>query len=54
MLRLIGEKADGWWPSLYGLHPGDLERGNRIIDEAARAAGREPDEIRRLINVKPS
>jgi alkanesulfonate monooxygenase SsuD/methylene tetrahydromethanopterin reductase-like flavin-dependent oxidoreductase (luciferase family)/FAD/FMN-containing dehydrogenase len=51
MLRLIGAKADGWLPSLAYLQDGDLERGNRIIDEAARAAGRDPREIRRLLNV---
>jgi FAD/FMN-containing dehydrogenase len=51
MLRLIGEKADGWLPSLAYLKDGDLERGNRVIDEAAAAAGREPREIRRLLNI---
>ena len=51
MLRLAGEKADGWLPSLAYLKPGDLERGNAIIDEAAAAAGRNPREIRRLLNI---
>jgi alkanesulfonate monooxygenase SsuD/methylene tetrahydromethanopterin reductase-like flavin-dependent oxidoreductase (luciferase family) len=51
MLRLIGAKADGWLPSLAYLEDGDLERGNRIIDEAARGAGRDPRAIRRLLNV---
>src|SRR5215468_9038739 len=51
MLRLIGEKADGWLPSLFYLKDGDLDRGNRIIDEAAAAAGRDPREIRRLLNI---
>ncbi|GAA1029034.1 hypothetical protein GCM10009557_16120 [Virgisporangium ochraceum] len=53
MLRLIGAKADGWLPSLFYLEDGDLERGNRIIDEAAAEAGRDPREIRRLLNVGP-
>ena len=53
MLRLIGRKADGWLPSLAYLEDGALERGNRIIDEAAVAAGRDPREIRRLLNVGP-
>ncbi|MGH3163397.1 MAG: LLM class flavin-dependent oxidoreductase, partial [Streptosporangiaceae bacterium] len=53
MLRLAGEKADGWLPSLAYLKPGDLERGNAIIDEAAVAAGRNPREIRRLLNIPP-
>jgi alkanesulfonate monooxygenase SsuD/methylene tetrahydromethanopterin reductase-like flavin-dependent oxidoreductase (luciferase family) len=35
MLRLIAEKADGWLPSLFYLNDGDLDRGNRIIDQAA-------------------
>lgn len=51
MLRRIGQKADGWLPSLPYLKPGDLSGGNRIIDEAARAAGRDPREIRRLLNI---
>jgi alkanesulfonate monooxygenase SsuD/methylene tetrahydromethanopterin reductase-like flavin-dependent oxidoreductase (luciferase family) len=51
MLRLVGEKADGWLPSLFGhLTVADLARGNRIIDEAATAAGRDPRSIRRLVN----
>jgi alkanesulfonate monooxygenase SsuD/methylene tetrahydromethanopterin reductase-like flavin-dependent oxidoreductase (luciferase family) len=53
MLRLTGEKADGWLPSLPYLKPGDLERGNAIIDQAAAAAGRDPREIRRLLNITP-
>jgi alkanesulfonate monooxygenase SsuD/methylene tetrahydromethanopterin reductase-like flavin-dependent oxidoreductase (luciferase family) len=53
MLRLIGEKADGWLPSLSYLKDGDLERGNRIIDESAVEAGRDAREIRRLLNISP-
>jgi alkanesulfonate monooxygenase SsuD/methylene tetrahydromethanopterin reductase-like flavin-dependent oxidoreductase (luciferase family)/FAD/FMN-containing dehydrogenase len=53
MLGLIGEKADGWLPSLAYLQDGDLQRGNATIDEAANAAGREPREIRRLLNISP-
>jgi alkanesulfonate monooxygenase SsuD/methylene tetrahydromethanopterin reductase-like flavin-dependent oxidoreductase (luciferase family) len=52
MLRLIGRKADGWLPSLSYMEEGDLERGNRIIDEAAAEAGRDPRAIRRLLNVQ--
>jgi FAD/FMN-containing dehydrogenase len=52
MLRLIGRKADGWLPSLPYLTVDGLERGNRIIDEAATAAGRDPREIRRLVNIQ--
>jgi alkanesulfonate monooxygenase SsuD/methylene tetrahydromethanopterin reductase-like flavin-dependent oxidoreductase (luciferase family) len=52
MLRLTGAKADGWLPSLSYLEPGDAARGNQAIDEAAVAAGRDPREIRRLLNVQ--
>jgi FAD/FMN-containing dehydrogenase len=51
MLKLIGRKADGWLPSYFYLQPGDLARGNKTIDEAATEAGRDPREIRRLLNV---
>jgi alkanesulfonate monooxygenase SsuD/methylene tetrahydromethanopterin reductase-like flavin-dependent oxidoreductase (luciferase family) len=51
MLRLIGRKADGWLPSLGYLKPGELQAANKIIDEAAREAGRDPREIRRLLNI---
>jgi alkanesulfonate monooxygenase SsuD/methylene tetrahydromethanopterin reductase-like flavin-dependent oxidoreductase (luciferase family) len=56
MLQLIGRKADGWIPAslpylIGGDLEGELERGNRIIDEAALAAGRDPREIRRLLNI---
>jgi len=54
MLRLTGRKADGWLPSLSYLQPGHLQRGNRAIDEAAAAAGRDPREITRLLNVAGS
>jgi FAD/FMN-containing dehydrogenase len=51
MLGLVGRKADGWLPSLPYLQPGDLSRGNGIIDQAAQGAGRDPREITRLLNV---
>jgi hemerythrin-like domain-containing protein len=51
MLNLTGRKADGWLPSLSYLQAGDLATGNRAIDEAAVEAGRDPSEIRRLLNV---
>ncbi len=50
MLSLIGRQADGWVPSLGYLKPPDLLEGNRRIDEAARAAGRDPRSIRRVLN----
>lgn len=52
MLGLVGEKADGWLPSLaYFSDPAQLGEGNARIDEAARAAGRDPGQVRRLLNV---
>ncbi|WP_372733354.1 LLM class flavin-dependent oxidoreductase [Nocardioides sp.] len=51
MLRMIGRSADGWLPSLLYLQPGDLTRGNAVIDEAAQGAGRDPGQVRRLLNV---
>jgi alkanesulfonate monooxygenase SsuD/methylene tetrahydromethanopterin reductase-like flavin-dependent oxidoreductase (luciferase family)/FAD/FMN-containing dehydrogenase len=51
ILRLTGRKADGWLPSLAYLKPGDLQAGHQLIDEAARDAGRDPAEIRRLLNI---
>ena len=53
MLKLTGRAADGWLPSLGYLQPGDLRRGNAAIDEAALDAGRDPSEIRRLLNIGP-
>jgi alkanesulfonate monooxygenase SsuD/methylene tetrahydromethanopterin reductase-like flavin-dependent oxidoreductase (luciferase family) len=53
MLRLTGRRADGWLPSLPYLQPGDLRAGNAAIDEAAVGAGRDPGEVRRLLNVAP-
>jgi len=50
MLSLIGRAADGWVPSLGRLQPDDLADGNARIDDAARAAGRDPRSIRRILN----
>ncbi|MET8353105.1 MULTISPECIES: LLM class flavin-dependent oxidoreductase [unclassified Micromonospora] len=51
MLELTGRRADGWLPSLGYLQPGDLAKGNEIIDDAARQAGRSPGDVRRLLNI---
>lgn len=52
MLRLIGRKADGWLPSLaYLKGVQQLAESNEVIDEAADAAGRDPAQVRRLLNV---
>ncbi|WP_298461705.1 LLM class flavin-dependent oxidoreductase [uncultured Cellulomonas sp.] len=51
MLALTGRVADGWLPSLGYLQPGDLARGNAVIDDAALEAGRSPADVRRLLNI---
>lgn len=51
MLDLIGRAADGWVPSLGYVQPGQLPEMQQRIDAAARDAGREPQEIRRVLNV---
>jgi hypothetical protein len=50
-LRLAGTVADGWVPSLGHMAPPAFKRASGIIDEAALAAGRDPDDIRRLYNL---
>jgi alkanesulfonate monooxygenase SsuD/methylene tetrahydromethanopterin reductase-like flavin-dependent oxidoreductase (luciferase family)/hemerythrin-like domain-containing protein len=54
MLRLTGAKADGWLPSLAYLELERLPAMNAAIDGAAEAAGRRPEEVRRLFNVSGS
>jgi alkanesulfonate monooxygenase SsuD/methylene tetrahydromethanopterin reductase-like flavin-dependent oxidoreductase (luciferase family) len=52
MLTLVGERADGWLPSLSRLpDPSALGAMNEVIDAAAVRAGRDPRSIRRLLNV---
>ncbi|MFC5923036.1 LLM class flavin-dependent oxidoreductase [Micromonospora vulcania] len=51
MLALTGRRADGWLPTLGYLQPGDLAKGNAIIDDAAVQAGRSPRDVRRLLNI---
>jgi len=52
MLNLVGRKADGWWPTLVAIQRDGLIAGNAAIDAAALEAGRQPTEIRRLLNVR--
>jgi alkanesulfonate monooxygenase SsuD/methylene tetrahydromethanopterin reductase-like flavin-dependent oxidoreductase (luciferase family) len=54
MLRLTGHKADGWLPSLAYISRDELGPANRAIDDAATAAGRDPRDVRRLLNVQGS
>ena len=51
MLRLTGALADAWIPSSPGMPPERLPEANRIIDEAALAAGRKPEDVRRGYNI---
>ena len=53
MLRLVGEKADGWIPSVFyqGTTPESLGESGRAIDRAAETAGRDPSGIVRLWNI---
>ena len=50
MLSLVGRLADGWVPSYGYMKAPELLEGNRRIDDAARAAGRDPRSIRRVLN----
>ena len=51
MLRLLASKGDGWLPSFAWVGVDGLDAGNLEIDAAATAAGRDPREIRRMLNV---
>jgi alkanesulfonate monooxygenase SsuD/methylene tetrahydromethanopterin reductase-like flavin-dependent oxidoreductase (luciferase family) len=51
MLSLVGRLADGWIPSLGYAPPERIPAMQRRVDEAARAAGRDPSAIRRVYNV---
>jgi alkanesulfonate monooxygenase SsuD/methylene tetrahydromethanopterin reductase-like flavin-dependent oxidoreductase (luciferase family) len=53
MLRVTGRLGDAWLPSLGGhyLAPADVPAMQAAIDDAARAAGRDPSHIRRAVNV---
>ena len=54
MLRLTGTKGDGWVPSLGYIEPHEFQAANRAIDSAAEGAGRNPREIRRMLNLGPA
>jgi alkanesulfonate monooxygenase SsuD/methylene tetrahydromethanopterin reductase-like flavin-dependent oxidoreductase (luciferase family) len=51
MLALTGRKADGWLPSAEYFQWADRRTASRMIDDAAVEAGRDPREIRRLLNL---
>lgn len=50
-LALAGRAADGWVPSLGYVPPAAAAEGHARIDEAARAADRDPSAIRRVYNL---
>jgi alkanesulfonate monooxygenase SsuD/methylene tetrahydromethanopterin reductase-like flavin-dependent oxidoreductase (luciferase family) len=50
-LRLTGRLADGWIPSSSYAPPERLPEMQQRINDAALAAGRQPQDIRRLYNV---
>jgi alkanesulfonate monooxygenase SsuD/methylene tetrahydromethanopterin reductase-like flavin-dependent oxidoreductase (luciferase family) len=50
MLRLTGRLGDGWLPSLSYMERDEVPRKQRAIDEAAEGAGRDPAEIKRVLN----
>jgi alkanesulfonate monooxygenase SsuD/methylene tetrahydromethanopterin reductase-like flavin-dependent oxidoreductase (luciferase family) len=50
MLRLTGRLGDGWLPTAGYLDLDEVNASHRVIDEAARRAGREPREVRRVLN----
>jgi alkanesulfonate monooxygenase SsuD/methylene tetrahydromethanopterin reductase-like flavin-dependent oxidoreductase (luciferase family) len=54
MLALTGAKADGWLPSHAYLGLDALPTAVRRIEDAAVAAGRDPDTIRRVYNIAGS
>jgi alkanesulfonate monooxygenase SsuD/methylene tetrahydromethanopterin reductase-like flavin-dependent oxidoreductase (luciferase family) len=53
ILRMTGRTADGWLPSLGYLAggPTDLDELNKHVDEGAEQAGRDPQAVRRLLNI---
>lgn len=50
-LALTGRVADGWVPSLQGDVQALRQMSSRV-DEAAVAAGRQPGEVRRILNIQ--
>ncbi|MCI2423852.1 LLM class flavin-dependent oxidoreductase [Saccharopolyspora sp. K220] len=52
MLRVVGAIGNGWISSSPFFPPEALPNANRVIDEAAQAAGRSPQSIRRGYNIE--
>lgn len=49
--QLLGRVADGWIPSLGRSTLEDLDSRHETIDESATKAGRDPKDIRRMVNI---
>ena len=52
MLRVVGSVGDGWLPSSPFFPPEAFATANRVIDEAALAAGRSPQSVQRGYNIE--
>ncbi|MDI6104041.1 LLM class flavin-dependent oxidoreductase [Actinoplanes sp. NEAU-A12] len=52
-LRLAGSTADAWVADLALIDAAELAAAYKMIDEAAAEAGREPEEIRRILIIGP-
>jgi alkanesulfonate monooxygenase SsuD/methylene tetrahydromethanopterin reductase-like flavin-dependent oxidoreductase (luciferase family) len=50
MLGLTGRLGDGWLPSVGYLDLDDAHTSHRAIDEAAKRAGRDVTDVRRVLN----
>lgn len=50
-LAVTGRLADGWIPSLGYMPVGEIPAMRRRIDTAAEEVGRQPDEIRAILNL---
>jgi alkanesulfonate monooxygenase SsuD/methylene tetrahydromethanopterin reductase-like flavin-dependent oxidoreductase (luciferase family) len=52
MLAVTGRSSDGWVSPLSTyVGPADVPSRQKLIDEAARSAGRDPADVRRIYNV---
>ncbi len=51
MLDLLGRTADGWVPSLSFAPPARLRELSAVLDESTQAAGRNPADIQRVLNI---
>lgn len=51
MLALTGRHADGWLPTNAYLSLDEVPAMQRVVDDAAVAAGRDPSAVRRVFNV---